>query len=173
MVSIHMTGTIDEPTTALDVTIAAGIVELIKEVRQKFGTSMLYISHDLGRVMEVCDRVYVMYTGQIVESGPTAQVFHAPRHPYTRGLLRAIPQLGAQKQTRPLQPMPGQVPDLRQRPVGGAFGPRCEAFQPGLCTVEPLPLSDIGEAPARQYVRCVRWQDIDTLAAPSTTPPCA
>ena len=79
---------LDEPTTALDVTIAAGIVELIKAVRQKFGTSMLYISHDLGRVMEVCDRVYVMYAGQVVESGPTAQVFNAPSSLYARAPTR-------------------------------------------------------------------------------------
>src|SRR5437016_7608873 len=105
---------LDEPTTALDVTIAAGIVELIKEVRHKFGTSMLYISHDLGRVMEVCDRVYVMYAGQVIELGPTAQVFNTPRHPYTRGFLRAIPLPGVQKQSRPLPAMRGQPPEPGQ-----------------------------------------------------------
>jgi peptide/nickel transport system ATP-binding protein len=162
---------LDEPTTALDVTIAAGIVELIKEVRQKFGTSLLYISHDLGRVREVCDRVYVMYAGQVIESGPTAQVFNAPRHPYTRGLLRAIPLPGVQKQTRPLQAMRGQPPEPSQRPVGCAFGPRCEAFQAGLCNAGQLPLSDVSDAPASHHVRCVRWQDIDTLDTPSATPP--
>ena len=160
---------LDEPTTALDVTVAAGIVELIKAVRQKFGTSMLYISHDLGRVMEVCDRVYVMYAGQVVESGPTAQVFNAPRHPYTRGLLRAIPLPGVQRPTRPLQAMRGQPPEPGQRPVGCTFGPRCEAFQPGLCNAEQIPLSDVSDAPARHHVRCVRWQDIDTLDALSAT----
>jgi len=162
---------LDEPTTALDVTIAAGIVELIKAVRQKFGTSMLYISHDLGRVMEVCDRVYVMYAGQVIESGSTAQVFNAPRHPYTRGLLRAISLPGVQKQTRPLQAMRGQPPEPSQRLVGCAFGPRCDAFQPGLCDAGKLPLSDVGDASARHHVRCVRWQDIDTLDTPSATPP--
>ena len=162
---------LDEPTTALDVTIAAGIVELIKAVRHKFGTSMLYISHDLGRVMEVCDRVYVMYAGQVIESGPTAQVFNAPRHPYTRGLLRAMPLPGVQKQSRPLQAMRGQPPEPGQRLVGCAFGPRCGAFQPGLCNAGQLPLYDIGEAPARQYVRCARWQDIDTLDTSSATSP--
>src|SRR5262252_107629 len=160
---------LDEPTTALDVTIAAGIIELIKEVRQKFSTSILYISHDLGRVMEVCDRVYVMYAGQVVESGPTVQVFNAPCHPYTRGLLRAIPLAGVQKHTRPLQAMRGQPPEPRQRPVGCAFGPRCEAFQPGLCTAGQLPLSDVGDASAPHHVRCVRWQDLDTLDTPSAT----
>src|SRR5262249_37100721 len=132
---------LDEPTTALDLTIAAGITELIKAVRHKFGTSMLYISHDLGRVMEVCDRVYVMYAGQIVEAGPTAQVLKAPRHPYTRGLLRAMPLPEMQKITRPLRAMRGQPPGLnQQRPAGCVFGPRCEAFQPGLCDAATLPL---------------------------------
>jgi len=163
---------LDEPTTALDVTIAAGIVELIKGVRQKFDTSMLYISHDLERVMEVCDRVYIMYAGQVIESGPSAQGFNMPRHPYTRGLLRAIPRSGMQKQTRPLQAMRGQPPEPGQRPVGCAFGPRCEAFRPGLCNAEELSLSNVRDAPARHRVRCVRWQDIDTLdRLPATLPP--
>src|SRR2546422_5509448 len=162
---------LDEPTTALDATIAAGIMALIQEIRQKFGTTMLYISHDLGRIMEVCDRVYIMYAGQVVESGPTAQVFNRPRHPYTRGLLRAIPRPGVQKQTRPLQAMRGQPPEPGQRPVGCAFGPRCDAFQPGLCNAEQLPLSDVSDAPAGHHVRCARWQDIDTLDTPSATLP--
>src|SRR5215510_7162998 len=160
---------LDEPTTALDVTIAAGIVELTKAVRQKFGTSMLYISHDLGRVMEVCDRVYVMYAGQVVESGPTAQVFNTPRHPYTRGLLRAIPRPGMHKQTRPLQAIRGQPPMLNQPPVGCAFGPRCDALQPGLCDLGKLPLYGVGDAPALHHVRCTRWQDIDSLDTSSAT----
>jgi peptide/nickel transport system ATP-binding protein len=160
---------LDEPTTALDVTIAAGIVELIKAVRHKFGTSMLYISHNLGRVMEVCDRVYVMYVGQVVESGPTAQVFNAPRHPYTRGLLRAIPLPGVQKQIRPLQTMRGQPPEPDHRPVGCVFGPRCEAFQPGLCNAAQLSLSDVDGTSARHHVRCVRWRDIDTLDTSAAT----
>jgi peptide/nickel transport system ATP-binding protein len=163
----------DEPTTALDVTIAAGIVELIKEVRQKFGTSTLYISHDLGRITEVCDRMYVMYAGQVIESGPTTQVFNAPRHPYTRGLLRAMPLPGVQKQTRLLRAMRGQPPEPNQRPVGCAFGPRCDAFQPGLCNAKKLPLHDVGDAPARHHVRCARWQDMDTLDIPSEAPPYA
>jgi peptide/nickel transport system ATP-binding protein len=162
---------LDEPTTALDATIAAGITALIQEIRQKFGTSMLYISHDLGRMMEVCDRVYVMYAGQVVESGPTAQVFNSPRHPYTRGLLRAIPRPGMHKQTRPLQAIRGQPPVLNQPPVGCAFGPRCDALQPGLCDLGKLPFYSVGDAPALHHVRCARWQDIDRLDIPSEAPP--
>ena len=162
---------LDEPTTALDVTIAAGITELIKEVRHRFGTSMLYISHDLGRIMEVCDRVYVMYAGQIVESGLTSQVFNAPRHPYTRGLLRALPLPETRKHTRPLRAMRGQPPGLNQRPVGCVFGPRCEAFQPGLCDAGQLPLYDVGDAPVVHHVRCARWQDIETVDTTSEASP--
>ena len=162
---------LDEPTTALDVTIAAGIAALIQEIRQKFGTSMLYISHDLGRITEVCDRVYVMYAGQVVESGPTSQVFNTPHHPYTRGLLRALPLPGVQKQTRPLQAMRGQPPLLNQRPVGCAFGPRCDAFQPGLYNTGKLPFQDVGDAPVMHHVRCARWQDMETLDTPAEAPP--
>ena len=128
---------------------------------------MLYISHDLGRVMEVCDRVYVMYAGQVVESGPTVQVFNAPSSLYAR-LLRAIPLPGVQRPIRPLRPC-GSQPEPGQRPVGCTFGPRCEAFQPGLCNAEQIPLSDVSDAPARHHVRCVRWQDIDTVDALSAT----
>ena len=103
---------LDEPTTALDVTIAAGIVELIKEVRHKFGTSMLYISHDLGRVMEVCDRVYVMYAGQVIESGPTAQVFNTPRHPYTRGSYAPYHCLARRSRYGHYRPCAASLPSL-------------------------------------------------------------
>src|SRR5262249_54238275 len=136
---------LDEPTTALDATIAAGVTGLIKEIRRKFGTSMLYISHDLGRVMQVCDRVYVMYAGQIVEAGTTAQVFEAPRHPYMRGLLRAMPRPETHKHTHPLQTMRGQLPGLNERPVGCVFGPRCAAFQPGFCDAGQLPLHAVSD----------------------------
>ena len=135
---------LDEPTTALDVTIAAGIVELIKEVRQKFGTSMLYISHDLGRVMEVCDRVYVMYAGQVVESGPTAQVFNAPVIPIRAGSYAPYRCPVCTETDPATRPCSGQPPEPGQRPVGCAFGPRCDAFQPGLCNAGQLPSMTLG-----------------------------
>jgi peptide/nickel transport system ATP-binding protein len=149
---------LDEPTTALDVTVEAGIVRLIAELRQQFGTSMLFISHNLGLIRAVCERVYVMYAGQIVEAGPVAQVFSAMRHPYTRGLFAAIPRLDTNHRHYPLRAIPGQPPALRERPAGCVFGPRCAHFRPGICDVAPLPMLD---TPDRHRVRCVRWQEID------------
>src|ERR1700732_4609728 len=100
---------LDEPTTALDVTVEAGIVDLIRSISEEFGTSMLYISHNLGLVRETCNRITVMYSGQAVEVGPIQSVFSGMRHPYTRGLFAAIPTIGADKTTRPLVAIPGQL----------------------------------------------------------------
>jgi peptide/nickel transport system ATP-binding protein len=160
---------LDEPTTALDVTIAAGIVELIGALRRKFGTSMLFISHNLGLIAEVCDRLGVMYAGQIVEAGTVRQVFKAMRHPYTRGLLSAMPLLSADKHTRPLRAIPGQPP-LHWRPRGCTFAPRCDHYRSRLCDTEPLPLLESATAPATHLVRCVRWQEItrETATADAT-----
>ena len=101
---------LDEPTTALDVTVEAGIVELIKEISAKFGTSLIYISHNLGLILETCSRLTVMYSGEAVESGDIASVFRKMRHPYTRGLFRSIPVPGADKNARPLRSIKGQLP---------------------------------------------------------------
>ena len=128
---------LDEPTTALDVTVEAGIIELLTELRHTFGLSMLYISHNLGRIAEVCNRVYVMYAGEIVEEGTVAQVFGAMRHPYTYGLWQALPRPAGDKQTRPLRGIRGQPPVPTQRPPGCVFAPRCEYMQPGLCDTTP------------------------------------
>lgn len=127
---------LDEPTTALDTTIAAGMVDLIGERRHRFATSMLYISHDLGRLMEICDRQCVMYAGQSIETEPTAQVFDTPRHPYTRGLLRALPLPGTRKQTRPLRSIHAQPPALTQRPAGAHLAPAVRRFSPA-CAMPP------------------------------------
>jgi oligopeptide/dipeptide ABC transporter ATP-binding protein len=148
---------LDEPTTALDVTVEAGIIKLIGELRQQFGTSMLFISHNLGLIRAVCDRVYVMYAGEIVEEGPVVEVFGAMRHPYTRGLFDAIPRLDTNRQQHPLRAIPGQPPTLPQRPVGCAFGARCGHFRAGPCNTAPLLLSG---PPGTHRVRCGRWQEI-------------
>jgi len=113
----------DEPTTALDVTIQAQILDLMQKVAQDFGTSILMITHNLGVVAEMCDHVAVMYAGNIVEQGEVRQVFHHPAHPYTRGLLNSLPGITG-KRSR-LQPIEGNVPSIRNIPDGCAFAPRC------------------------------------------------
>ena len=114
----------DEPTTALDVTIQAQILELLAELRHKFGLALLFISHDLAVVSQVAERVAVMYGGSLVEEGPAGEVFRAPAHPYTRGLLKAVPTLRSQR-GRPLETVEGTVPALGALPPGCAFEPRC------------------------------------------------
>jgi oligopeptide transport system ATP-binding protein len=118
----------DEPTTALDVTIQAQILELIAELKAKFGTAVVLVTHDLGVVAGTTDRVAVMYAGRIVEEGPTAEVFAAPAHPYTRGLLASLPRLDAAGR-EPLTAIPGLPPDLGHLPAGCPFHPRCAEAQ--------------------------------------------
>jgi len=114
----------DEPTTALDVTIEAQILELMKELVREIGASVMLITHDLGIVAENCERLAVMYAGNVVESGSVQTIFSKPRHPYTRGLLDAIPRLG-RKRGEPLAVIKGSVPDLARPPSGCKFHPRC------------------------------------------------
>ena len=116
----------DEPTTALDVTIQAQILELLADLRKKFGLAMLFISHDLAVVSEVADRVAVMYAGCLVELGTKRDIFQSAAHPYTRGLMRAVPDLRTDR-NRPLETIEGTVPALQNLPAGCAFEPRCEA----------------------------------------------
>lgn len=113
----------DEPTTALDATIQAQILDLLAEIRRETGMAMVFISHDLGAVSAVCDRAVVMYAGRIIETGRIGTLFSAPRHPYTRGLFDAIPQLDDSRAR--LSPISGTVPDPRFLPPGCAFSPRC------------------------------------------------
>jgi oligopeptide transport system ATP-binding protein len=138
----------DEPTTALDVTIQAQILDLMMQLNQDVGTAIVLITHDLGVVAEVCERVVVMYAGQIVESGTADSIFNRPQHPYTIGLLNSVPQIGERvKET--LIPIPGLPPDLLQPPVGCRFRPRCR-FRQEKCDESP-PLSEV--APG-QAARC-------------------
>jgi dipeptide transport system ATP-binding protein len=115
----------DEPTTALDVTIQAQIINLFKELQQKTGVSIIIITHDLGVVAKIADRVNVMYAGKIVESGPVRDIFYNPQHPYTKGLLASMPRLDSDR-SQPLRPIPGTPPDLFAPPAGCAFAARCE-----------------------------------------------
>ncbi len=131
----------DEPTTALDVTIQAQILELLNEVRERLGTAIILITHDLGVVAGLCDRVQVMYGGRLVESGNTDVVFASPQHPYTRGLLASVPRLDQQSHSQ-LSSIPGNPPDLVQMPSGCAFHPRCgDRFEP--CDARRPELLDI------------------------------
>ena len=113
----------DEPTTALDVTIQAQVLELMKDLVKEFGMAILFITHDLGVIAQVADRVSVMYLGRIVESGPVREVLHSPAHPYTKGLLNALPKLDALD--KPLTPVPGDIPSPLERPSGCVFHTRC------------------------------------------------
>jgi peptide/nickel transport system ATP-binding protein/oligopeptide transport system ATP-binding protein len=123
----------DEPTTALDVTIQAQILELLNDLRVRTGMSMILITHDLGVVASTCDRVAVMYAGRIVEEAPVDRLFSDPRHPYTQGLLRAVPKLG--RAGRPLEGIPGTVPNATAWPTGCRFRTRCP-FAWDRCTAE-------------------------------------
>ena len=151
---------LDEPTTALDVTVEAGIVDLVKELGHKYGTSMLFISHNLGLVMDVCDRICVMYSGEAVETGTVNDVFDKMRHPYTQALFRSIPLPGADKNTHPLIAIPGNFPLPHERPQGCNFGPRCDYFSEGKCNDKAIPMVDV-DVEKRHDTRCLRFADID------------
>ena len=139
----------DEPTTALDVTIQAQILDLLAQLRAKFGLAMLFISHDLAVVSQVADRVAVMYAGSVVELGTKQEIFQAPAHPYTRGLLHAVPDLKTER-GRPLGTIEGTVPPLHAMPPGCAFEPRC-GFRLPQCARELPPLVEVAHG---HWARC-------------------
>ena len=145
----------DEPTTALDVTIQAQILELLDSLRQKYNLSLILISHDLGVIAEVAETVAVMYAGKIVEFGSAMDVFHNPKHPYTQGLLESIPRLGssAEKKNR-LSVIEGMVPNLLHLPEGCSFAPRCHK-KTVECTLSEIPLEPVERAQPSREVRCI------------------
>ena len=157
---------LDEPTTALDVTVEAGIVDLVKDLGHKYGTSMLFISHNLGLVLDVCDRLCVMYSGEAVETGSVVEVFNEMRHPYTQALFRSIPLPGADKNARPLIAIPGNFPLPHERPTGCNFGPRCDYYAEGRCNAGEVPMSSVPESD-RHATRCLRWTEVDWAAPPA------
>ena len=162
---------LDEPTTALDVTVEAGIVDLVKDLGEKYGTSMLFISHNLGLVLDTCDRLCVMYSGEAVETGSIADVFDKMRHPYTQALFRSIPLPGADKNSRPLVAIPGNFPLPHERPPGCNFGPRCDYFEANRCNLTDIKMAPI-EGHTRHDSRCLRFTEIDwdaPLEASNTT----
>jgi peptide/nickel transport system ATP-binding protein len=139
----------DEPTTALDVTIQKQILELLGELRVKFGLAMLFISHDLAVVSQIADRVAVMYAGSLVEMGAKRDIFERPAHPYTRGLLQAVPDLRTDR-SRPLASIEGTVPPAHAIPTGCGFEPRCE-FRESACLIQLPALVQVSEG---HWARC-------------------
>ena len=140
----------DEPTTALDVTIQAQILALIDELKEKTGTSVIMITHDLGVISEITDEVLIMYAGEIVEYAPKAQLFKNPLHPYTQGLIACVPKLG--RDSDRLQTIEGTVPSFDDMPAGCTFWPRCP-FAESICKEKKPPLIDCGN----RTVRCHRY----------------
>lgn len=144
----------DEPTTALDVTIQAQILDLLVRLKEEFHLSLLMISHDLGVIAQIADEVAVMYAGKVVEFAPAAEIFSNPLHPYTEGLLKSIPRWAASgKVARRLESIPGAVPDPRRLPPGCAFQPRCKDDRGDACGRAPILLTT---PQANRQVRCVK-----------------
>ncbi|GAA3743982.1 ABC transporter ATP-binding protein [Salinactinospora qingdaonensis] len=155
----------DEPTTALDVTTQAQIMDLLRGLQRETGMAIMFITHDMGVVAEMADDVAVMYLGTVVEKGPVDDVFHAPKHPYTRALLDSIPKIGSARRQR-LPSIRGTVPDPARRPSGCVFHNRCAEFMPGRCDVTLPP--PVAVAPDRE-VRCLLHGSTDDQpAAPAT-----
>jgi oligopeptide/dipeptide ABC transporter ATP-binding protein len=125
----------DEPTTGLDVSIAAQILDLLRDLGRRTGAAILLITHDLGVVAKLCDRVVVMHGGQTVEWAPVRELFHAPAHPYTRALMRSVPRVDRQVA---MEPIPGSVPSLLAPPRGCRFGPRCDLFREACADAVPV-----------------------------------
>jgi len=142
----------DEPTTALDVTIQAQILDLMIQLKEDFETAIIMITHDLGVIAEIAERVIVMYAGKIVEEGGTEAIFEDPKHPYTQGLLRSIPKLGdrSRKGRQRLKEISGMVPSLYELTTGCSFSPRCLETM-GICKEKPPEFKDLGNG---HYARC-------------------
>ncbi|MCI0431539.1 MAG: ABC transporter ATP-binding protein [Rhodospirillales bacterium] len=147
----------DEPTTGLDVTVEAAVLDLVRELRREHNSSIIFISHNLGTVVRVCDRIGVMYSGELVEEGQIVDVFRNPRHPYTRGLLDCIPVLGSDKHSSPLVPIPGTMTTALHRPDGCIFAARCSYMDPTRCKTGRIPIFDAGH---RHRVQCVRHAEL-------------
>ena len=148
----------DEPTTALDVTIQAQILELIKRLQRELGMAVIFITHNFGVAAEMADRIMVMYAGRVVEEGPAHAIFREPRMPYTIGLMNSVPRLGVRRaEGAALTAIPGNVPNPRNLPRGCIFHPRCAYFEPGHCDRDVPTL----ECCAPDHlVRCVRWRAV-------------
>jgi oligopeptide/dipeptide ABC transporter ATP-binding protein len=145
----------DEPTTALDVTMQAQILDLIKDLQKEIGMSVIFITHDLGVVAQICDRVAVMYAGRVIEQAPLRQLFERPRHPYTLGLLQAIPALAGNAKTE-LKTIKGTVPSLRNLPGGCRFRDRCDWAIPECAEADP----ELFVTGQDHVAACIRWHEL-------------
>jgi peptide/nickel transport system ATP-binding protein len=154
---------LDEPTTGLDATVEAEVLDLIEQLRAEYSTSILFISHNLGIVARLCDRVGVLYAGRLVEEGPAASVFASPQHPYTSALLRCVPRPGMRKDMLRLDPIPGFLPQLGEAPPGCPFAPRCPLAEPS-CEVAPPPLVPVGDN--GHASACLRVDAVPGLSGP-------
>ena len=143
----------DEPTTALDVTIQAQVLDLMKELKKKYGMAMILITHDLGIIAETCDDVAVMYAGQIIERGSLEEIFNTARHPYTEGLFNSLPNIADRKER--LKPIPGLMPDPTKLPKGCAFAPRCPYAKDSCIDKMPEEIHFGGT----HYCRCSGYED--------------
>jgi peptide/nickel transport system ATP-binding protein len=156
----------DEPTTALDVTIQAKVLDLIRTLHEQLGNSVVFISHNMGVIASVCDRVAVMYGGRVVERGDVRQIFHSTAHPYTRGLLACMPTLEGDR-SDPLIPIPGTVPDPRAIPAGCPFAPRCSERM-SVCLREIPPEFALAEGHACACWRCLQREELGGHGAAAT-----
>jgi oligopeptide/dipeptide ABC transporter ATP-binding protein len=152
----------DEPTTALDVTVQAQIIELLHDLRQRLGMAILLITHNLGLVGDIADRVAVMYAGQLVESAPTRDLLQRPLHPYTQALLMSVPSLEGQVER--LRTIPGQVPQLGAFPSGCRFHPRCDQARAECSKTTP----SLAEVEPRRWVRCPFWNSDSEARIPNS-----
>ena len=134
----------DEPTTAVDVTIQAQVLELIEELQKELNMALIIITHDLAVIAELADKVLIMYLGKNVESASVDKLFYSPKHPYTKGLLASVPKLGEGSQQK-IEPISGSVPSPHEMPSGCLFHPRCSHFIPGLCDKKEPPFIEIGK----------------------------
>ena len=161
----------DEPTTALDVTVEAAVLDLIGDLRREFDTAIMYITHNLGVVARVCNRVGVMYAGEMVERGTVEEIYKKPQHPYTQGLMRCVPKLGADKASSILYPIRGRVPPPNNRPMGCVFGPRCDYVEDRCRQERPqLRMLDTGVAVRCHFaeeIDAAQWKPTDELILPT------
>jgi peptide/nickel transport system ATP-binding protein len=144
----------DEPTTNLDVTIQAQVLELLKQLQKELGMTMVMITHDMGIIADMAERVTVLYAGKVMEVADTVTLFRSPKHPYTEALLKAVPSV---KQTRALEVIPGNIPNLIEPPSGCVFHPRCK-YAKEICTKEEPPLEMVE---AGHHVACHRWRELE------------